>query len=195
VRALDEELAQLGGDLAEALEDVPLPGILLDSNGVMRWQNKASLTCRGNAIGGNFVDYVAPGEQPEARAIVRRILCQGVPAEFRVHMRTAAGEYTSLELSAVPVRGGSKVVGVFGLSRSSRGSHSTVSKSHFALTQRQREVLGLLADGRSTQEMATELHLSETTVRNHVANVLAILGVHTRLQAVVVASRAGLLET
>lgn len=62
------------------------------------------------------------------------------------------------------------------------------------LTKRQLEVLTLLAEGRSTNEIATELSLSTTTVRNHVACLLAALGVHTRLQAVVAAMRAGLVD-
>ena len=62
------------------------------------------------------------------------------------------------------------------------------------LTKRQLEVLCLLAEGRSTAEITTELGLRKTTVRNHVANLLAALGVHTRLQAVIAARKAGLIE-
>jgi DNA-binding NarL/FixJ family response regulator len=60
------------------------------------------------------------------------------------------------------------------------------------LTQRQHEVLRLLAEGRSTQEIASALSLSPTTVRNYIAKILASLEVHTRLQAVIVAKRRGL---
>jgi DNA-binding NarL/FixJ family response regulator len=62
------------------------------------------------------------------------------------------------------------------------------------LTKRQLEVLRLLAEGRSTAEIATELGLRRTTVRNYIANLLAGLGVHTRLQAVIAAKKAGLIE-
>lgn len=62
------------------------------------------------------------------------------------------------------------------------------------LTKRQLEVLRLLAEGRSTAEIATELGLSHTTVRNYIANLLVALGVHTRLQAVIAAKKAGLIE-
>jgi DNA-binding NarL/FixJ family response regulator len=51
----------------------------------------------------------------------------------------------------------------------------------------------LLAEGSSTQQIATALSLSPTTVRNYTARILAALGVHTRLQAVVVARRRGLI--
>ena len=62
------------------------------------------------------------------------------------------------------------------------------------LTKRQLEVLRLLAEGRSTAEIAAALGLTETTVRNYVANLQAALGVHTRLQAVIAARKAGLIE-
>jgi DNA-binding NarL/FixJ family response regulator len=62
------------------------------------------------------------------------------------------------------------------------------------LTERQLQVLRLLAEGRSTAEIATELGLRQTTVRNYIANLLIALGVHTRLQAVVAATRAGVIE-
>ena len=62
------------------------------------------------------------------------------------------------------------------------------------LTKRQLEVLRLLAEGRSTAEIATALGLTQTTVRNYVANLLAALGAHTRLQAVIAAREAGLIE-
>ena len=62
------------------------------------------------------------------------------------------------------------------------------------LTKRQLEVLRLLAEGRSTAEIATALGLTQTTVRNYVASLLAALGAHTRLQAVIAAREAGLIE-
>lgn len=58
-----------------------------------------------------------------------------------------------------------------------------------ALTRREVEVLRLMADGRSTRAVADVLHVSPATVRNHVQNVLAKLGVHSRLEAVAYANR------
>jgi len=59
------------------------------------------------------------------------------------------------------------------------------------LTRREREVLQLLVDGTDTKEIAKLLTVSLTTVRNHVQNILDKLGVHSRVEAVVLFVRHG----
>jgi DNA-binding NarL/FixJ family response regulator len=60
-----------------------------------------------------------------------------------------------------------------------------------ALTGREREVLALIAEGRSNREIARGLGVSEKTVKAHVSSVLAKLGVQDRTQAAVYAIRHG----
>ena len=61
------------------------------------------------------------------------------------------------------------------------------------LTRREREVLALLAEGLSNKLICRRLGIAPSTVKIHVARILAELGVATRLQAVLAAQRCGLL--
>jgi len=63
-----------------------------------------------------------------------------------------------------------------------------------ALTPRERDVLGALAEGLTDKEIASRLHLSSETVRTHMVNILGKLGVHSRVQALLVALRQGLVS-
>ena len=62
------------------------------------------------------------------------------------------------------------------------------------LTRREKEVLQALAEGLDSKEIAEKLHITIETERTHMVNILNKLGVHSRLQALVFATRHGLVE-
>ncbi len=90
----------------------------------------------------------------------------------------------------MPLMGGERVVGVFGLLTGPLDEEPSTPPAH--LTPRQADVLRLLEQGRSTTQIAQELHVTTETVRNHVRHLLRALGVNSRLEAVAAARQAGL---
>jgi DNA-binding NarL/FixJ family response regulator len=62
----------------------------------------------------------------------------------------------------------------------------------FALTRRERQVLSLVAEGRTNRQIAEELFINEKTASVHVSNILSKLGVSNRAEAAAVAHRVGL---
>jgi DNA-binding NarL/FixJ family response regulator len=62
------------------------------------------------------------------------------------------------------------------------------------LTPREQEILKLLAQGKSGDRIATELEIAPLTVRTHIRNLMAKLGVHSRLEAVTYALSSGFIE-
>src|SRR5207244_12970810 len=85
---------------------------------------------------------------------------------------------------SLPLRARGEVIGVFGCAHPREGAPPGVS-----LTPRQRQVLGFLAEGKSTPEIARQLDLARETVRNHVRGLLRELRVHSRLEALAEARR------
>lgn len=67
-------------------------------------------------------------------------------------------------------------------------------KASARLTRRELEILQLLAQGLSNDVISRQLYISPTTTRNHIQNILSKLGVHSKLEAVAYAVRAGYVD-
>ena len=80
------------------------------------------------------------------------------------------------------------------LERFTDGAPKTSVPTLDGLTEREREILALMASGLSNNEIAERLVLGETTVKTHVSSILRKLGVRDRVQAVIVAYDAGLVR-
>jgi DNA-binding NarL/FixJ family response regulator len=87
-----------------------------------------------------------------------------------------------------------EVVELLRFARSRREEEIEARRSAQKLTPREIEVLGALAEGLGSEEIADRLHISLRTERNHMANILAKLGVHSQLQALVFALRHGIVQ-
>ena len=180
------------GDLDAALEDVNVPVYAYDAHGVIRWLNGAARRLVGDVRGRQFTSVVAPWETRRARDAFARKLAGGERhSEGSVVLIDADGDPVKVEISSAPLREGGRIVGVFGIVTAELATPVPVPPPH--LTPRQVQILHLLAHGRTTHQIAAELHLAVHTVRNHVRRLLASLGAHSRLEALAIARRDGLL--
>jgi PAS domain S-box-containing protein len=180
----------VGGDVEQALESVGVPSYVLDETGVVRWMNPAAEQLLGDVRGRLFTSVMAPEDRPRARErFAQKMLGTSVATEVTGDLVSTAGTRVPVEVSSVPLRSGERVVGVFGLIEERLGDSPTAPLPPH-LTPRQVEVLRLLEQGRSTKQIAAELHLSTETVRNHIRRLFRALGVNSRLEAVAAARTA-----
>ena len=75
------------------------------------------------------------------------------------------------------------------------GDATAARKDTFGLSRREREVLALIAEGRTNREIGERLFISQKTVGAHMAHIYAKLGVHSRVEAAGRAQRLGVLTT
>jgi PAS domain S-box-containing protein len=173
----------------EVLEHVNVPSYVIDASGVIRWLNPAAQRIVGDVVGRQFTSVVAPEHTRRARdQFARKVVGAATVTDGGFALVDSAGERVTVEISSVPLRRGEHVVGVFGQVT------DLVETPHphpdLPLTPRQAEVLDLLERGRTTRQIAADLHLSIDTVRNHVRHILQAVGAHSRLEAVAIAHGA-----
>ena len=181
----------LGGDVEQALGRVGVPSYVVDAgSGMVRWIDPAAERLVGDVRGRHFASIVAPQYVPGARERFAQKESFGTSkaSEATGHLVSTAGTRFTVEVSSVPLMNGETVVGVFGLIE--KTCPSTAPRRHPRIYARQVEVLRLLEQGRSTKQIAAELHLSNDTVRNHIRGLFRALGVHSRLEAVAAARAA-----
>jgi PAS domain S-box-containing protein len=189
------ELESLGGEVEDAIDRVRVPAYVIDRHGIIRWLNPAARKLVGDVRGRHLTSVVAPEESRRAREIfTRNLLGPSAGSDNKAVLMDADGERLSVELSAVPLRKGGHVNGVFGQIKDI-GDDEPPRPPHPHLTPRQAEVLRLLEHGRSTEQIAQELHLSIETVRNHIRRLMRALNAHSRLEAVAIGRREHLVAS
>jgi PAS domain S-box-containing protein len=176
-------------NLEEVLEHINVPSYLIDALGIVRWVNPAARRIVGDVAGRQFTSVVAPENTLRARELFARKIVGGTSAtDAGTVIIDRDGRRVGVEITSVPVLDGEHVVGVFG--QVSDIVEEPHAHPELHLTPRQAEVLELLERGKSTKQIAQELHLSIETVRNHVRHLLRAVGAHSRLEAVAIASRS-----
>jgi PAS domain S-box-containing protein len=183
----------LAPHLPMALEEINVPSYVIDSTGRIVWLNAAARAVVGDVTGRLFTSVVDPHDVQQARAQFARDLQTDEPGEFALDVVGRDGRKIQAEISSVPLRSSRHALGVFGIARIRSEGPERPARLDGRLTPRQHEILVLLADGASTDQIAEMLHLSRETVRNHVRHILRRLGVSSRLEAVALARREHIL--
>jgi PAS domain S-box-containing protein len=180
--------------LQPALEDVAFPAYIIDRAGRLRWLNKAAIDLVGDARGRLATSVVAPADRPAVQERIARKLLGARRTDFSTSLTTPDGRVVTVDVSSVPLRSRQgTIAGIFGLMYKLR-DEPPPEHPEYRLTPREHEVLLLLASGCSTHQMAERMGIAVETVRNHVRRLLRALGVHSRLEAVALARREGLVE-
>jgi DNA-binding CsgD family transcriptional regulator len=189
----DDELEAVSAGVRAALQELSLPSYILDCSYRIRWLNQAAQELFGNAVGRYGTFIVAPEHRTRARETFTSKLLGAQVTNFDLNLIQPDGCRLLGRISSVPLARAGKVLGVFGVILSVEAADRQALRLGVELTPRQHEVLVLLADGLSSEQIATRLELSIDTVRNHVREILRRLGVHSRIAAVAMARRYRLL--
>ncbi|MGI8615198.1 MAG: LuxR C-terminal-related transcriptional regulator [Actinomycetota bacterium] len=172
--------------LAETSVDIVVVGIdRADGQGV------ALVAALRNACGIRVMAATRHVASPLVELVLAAGACGVLPLEREpAHLVAAFRRAIAGEL-VLPVADLPTLVDRLWQARARRSEHTLLA----TLTGREREILAALADGATTSELAEELGISPATVQTHVKNILSKLGVHSKVEAVGTAWRAGLTLT
>jgi PAS domain S-box-containing protein len=201
-------------NLAESLTRSTDPAFVVDGNGMVVAWNPAAEAAFGHPhqdVLGKPCHEIIRGKDafgnPMCRydCLVVRNLREAKPARrFRMYVHATDGNHVEVECSTLGLKDtyGEMVILHFlrlwpeqprSFEADPTNDQLDVACRQPSLTRRQKDVLRLLAKGKSTKEIASELFVTPATVRTHVQTILEKLAVHSRLEAVLTASRAGLI--
>ena len=167
------------------------PIVLLDDERVIVDANEAGLTLlnrtREEVIGTSIVDSIRPEERALATIEWQAFLRSGENSGTRILVRADGSEVEVDFAARLALVGGRRLAIYVAIAREEAPAPSSPEvAARLPLTSREREVVTLIALGRSTTQIAQEMHISAETVRTHVRNSMSKLGVHTRAQLVAV---------
>jgi len=181
------------GDVFGALDRLPIPIFAIARNGVVRWLNMAAERVAGDKRGVRFTQLVAPESRAAANeAFASKVVGSRPSTDYEAVLFREDGSRVNVEICSVPVDGDAGIAGVFGAVEVKDDEPAPPRRRDSELTPRQAEVLGYLARGYKTDDMAAAMGVSKETVRNHVRGLLQRLDVHSRLEAVTTARLRGL---
>jgi PAS domain S-box-containing protein len=181
-------------DLPGAMEELAAPAYVIDREGRYRWLNEAFIELLGDRRGQPFVDAIVPEHRALARTKFARKVVGKTTQIYDIRVLDRRGHDLTCRITSAPLRRGGRVVGVFGIAIPLDRASAPAGPSFGDLTPRQQEVLRLLGEGLETQDIARRLGIADETARNHIRALLQAIGAHSRLEAVVMGMRMGVLD-
>jgi PAS domain S-box-containing protein len=178
-------------DVIRAMEDLAAPACVIDRDGRFRWVNQAHVDLFGDLRGRPFLDNVAPEHKELSRTNFARKIVGNTTTIFDMTVLDRTGERQTLRISSAPLRESGEVVGVLAIGMPLAQTTTRTRSVFDDLTPRQQEVLRLLAEGLDTPEIARRLGVADETARNHIRALLRATGAHSRLEAVLLGFRHG----
>ena len=167
--------------------------------------NRAWLEMRGRKLSDELGNGWTEGLHSDDRDLCLETYLKSFSARqpFRLSVRVqrATGEYAWVDVSGVPFFGADATflgyiaagIDITQIKRPIFAPDPEAVRIVFSLTERERQVLALIAEGRSTKEAATTLGVSYKTADSHRSRILEKLGVHETASMVRYAIRAGLI--
>ena len=189
--------------LAEA---APVMILMSDANALCTYFTRAWLDFRGRTleeeIGNGWTEGLHPDDRDLCLESYLKSFSSRSPFRMQYRLRKADGEYVWVEVAGVPrYLDNGEFAGLMAsaidVTDRKRGFFTPDEESVrlvLALTERERQVLVLIAQGNSTKQAATTLGISYKTADSHRSRILEKLGVHETASMVRYAIRAGLIE-
>lgn len=185
--------------ILQALSQSRAPVVAVDTREQIVAWNAAAERLMGmateDAHGRAVAEVLLPEEAKENRIFVPRR--PGIPMDpFEVYVRTATGmrRMAMIPIPVAPDASGAEAAWayvMYPVHETGEGEQPRKSREELGLTMRELEVVQLLAQGKSTDDIAADLSIARTTARNHIQSILQKLNVHSRLEAVAHLRRHG----
>jgi PAS domain S-box-containing protein len=205
LETLRQRDAQSEQRFREVLDLSPVMIWMADGDAMCTFFNRAWLEFRGRAMeqetGNGWTEGLHPDDRDICLEGYLKAFTARQPFRMQYRMQRASGEFCWVEGSGTPRFDNGRFVGFIGTVAdvSDRRRHYFTPDEEsmrmvFALTERERQVLVLIAEGKSTKAAAEKLGISYKTADSHRSRILEKLGVHETASMVRYAIRAGLIE-
>ncbi|HLB62622.1 MAG TPA: response regulator transcription factor [Actinomycetota bacterium] len=188
----DEDIEVIGsaGDVAEAerIAAAEPPDVVLLDLGL------TGDPVRDAVAGLSPARVVAVAEGPDPDTVVRALGSGACGVVSKTEPLERLADVVHQAASGEIVVAAADLPMVFERLQASRAARVEGSVGISSLTERETQILRELAGGESTSAVATRLGISRLTVQSHVKNILAKLGVHSKLEAITIAWRHGVVD-